>query len=91
MSDPTRGLYEKFKVSRTDGSSKPGRKHDGCEYFVLDLTHDEFALPSLIAYARACRKKFPLLAKDLDEKTRVIRALRGQFFQGPSPTRQERP
>lgn len=36
--DKKRGLYSKFKVERTDGSSAPGEKHDACEYFVLDLT-----------------------------------------------------
>ena len=38
-----RGLYEKFAVERTDGKSKIGEKHEGCEYFVLDLTHDPHA------------------------------------------------
>ena len=63
--DPTRGLYHKYIVTRTDGSSKPGEKHDGCQYFVLDCTHDEFALPALRAYAEACKAKYPLLSADL--------------------------
>lgn len=25
------GLYAKFRVERTDGTSEPGAKHDGCE------------------------------------------------------------
>ena len=40
MGDPTRGLYDKFYVKRTDGKSEPGQKHENCKYFVLDLTHD---------------------------------------------------
>lgn len=63
--DPQRGLYRKFNVTRTDGSSEPGRKHHGCEYFVLDLTHDKHAGPALAAYARSCEPEFPALASDL--------------------------
>jgi hypothetical protein len=47
MGDPTRGLYDKFNVSRTDGKSAPGEKHAGCRHFVLDLTHDPHARPAL--------------------------------------------
>lgn len=43
----TTGLYRKFIVTRTDGKSAPGQKHDGCDYFVLDLTHDPHAAPAL--------------------------------------------
>ena len=68
MGDRTRGLYGKFRVSRTDGSDAPGGKHDGCDYFVLDLTHDPFAIPALAAYANACRAAYPLLTADLDAK-----------------------
>ena len=64
----TTGLYAKFTVTRTDGQSEPGRKHDHCDYFVLDLTHDPFALPALKAYAEACRSEYPALASDLDAK-----------------------
>lgn len=59
------GLYRKFNVTRTDGSSAPGGKHEDCEYFVLDMTHDPFALPALTAYASACAVKYPPLAADL--------------------------
>jgi|CXWL01.1.fsa_nt_gi hypothetical protein len=65
MGDETRGLYDKFAVERTDGSSEPGGKHDGCRYYVLDLTHDPFARPALLAYAVACEADYPLLAADL--------------------------
>lgn len=85
MADPNRGLYAKFNVSRTDGTSAPGGKHDGCDYFVLDLTHDPFALPALIAYERACRDHYPVLTADLREKIRQMRALRGPFFMGGEP------
>jgi hypothetical protein len=64
--DADRGIYRKFKVERTDGSSAPGGKHSGCSYFVLDLDHDPFARPALGAYAKACRKKFPELARQLE-------------------------
>jgi hypothetical protein len=68
MGDTTRGLYQKFTVVRTDGSSAPGGKHEGCEYFVLDLTHDKHALPALRAYIQSCRAEYPLLAEDLGRK-----------------------
>lgn len=42
--DENRGLYEKFRVWRTDGSSDVGGKHEHCRYFVLDLTHDPYAI-----------------------------------------------
>jgi hypothetical protein len=66
MGDKTRGLYNKFTVTRTDGTSAPGGKHDGCEYFVLDLTHDKHAAAAIKAYANSCRAEYPLLAADLD-------------------------
>ena len=68
MSQPTKkalGLYHKFDVRRADGTDAPGGKHDGCSYFVLDLTHDPHAIPALRAYAKACRAEYPLLAIDL--------------------------
>jgi NTP pyrophosphatase (non-canonical NTP hydrolase) len=60
-----RGLYGKFLVKRQDGSSEVGGKHENCQYFVLDLTHDRNAVPALLAYATSCRGKFPELAADL--------------------------
>lgn len=70
MGDKTRGLYPegKFDVRRKDGSSLPGGKHEDCHYFVLDLTHDPFAIPAIRAYATACRAEYPLLARDLENK-----------------------
>lgn len=66
VSDKERGVYRKFKVTRTDGSHKKGGKHENCAYFVLDLGHDEYAIPALEAYAKACKTKFPELAKDIE-------------------------
>ena len=63
--DEDRGLYRKFDIRRMDGSSRKGKKHHGCKYFILDLDHDPFAVPALRAYAEACRGQFPVLAADL--------------------------
>lgn len=59
------GLYRKFSVTRTDGSSEPGGKHHGCEYFVLDVTHDPHAHAALAAYAAAVEATHPALAADM--------------------------
>ncbi len=67
------GLFPKFNVTRTDGTDAPGGKHHGCDYFVLDVTHDPFAAPALLAYAKACEKEYPALAKDLLAKCRTPR------------------
>jgi hypothetical protein len=76
MNDKTQiGLYRKFDVRRTDGSSEPGGKHAGCNYFVLDVTHDPHAISALRAYAESCRSQFPLLAADLD---RMVLSAQGQ-------------
>jgi len=72
MGDPNRGIYNKFFVARVDGSDGPGEKHDGCDYFVLDITHDRYARPALVAYANACRDEYPLLAADLDGKVAAL-------------------
>ena len=70
MSDKNKGIYEKFKVERTDGKSAPGEKHHNCRYFVIDIDHDEFASSTLRRYAGACASKHPRLAKDLKEIAR---------------------
>ena len=69
MGDKTRGLYGKFRVERTDGTSAPGERHHGCEYFVLDLTHDEHAFPALKGYVQSLKKtgEYPLLQADLEK------------------------
>jgi len=61
----TKGIYGKFMVKRTDGKDATGEKHENCDYFVLDLTHDPYALPALAAYATSCGHQYPELAKDL--------------------------
>ena len=61
------GLYNKFNVTRTDGSSKPGGKHEKCMYFTLDVTCDPFAIPALRAYAEACAEEYPILSSELFE------------------------
>ncbi len=66
--DTQRGLYEKFRVWRVDGQSEQGEKHAMCDYFVLDLTHDPFAIPAIQAYVESCKDRFPNLAADLREK-----------------------
>ena len=68
MDDKTRGLYDKFVVTRTDGSSARGKKHFRCEYFVLDLDHDPHAIAAISAYAKSCQKDYPILAMHLTEK-----------------------
>lgn len=59
------GLYRKFDVRRVDGSSEPGGKHHDCEYFVLDMMHDQHARAALRAYADACASTHPELSADL--------------------------
>lgn len=63
MNDKQRGLYAKYKpIERADA---PNPKHEGCEYFVLDLTHDPFAKDAALMYAFLCKDKYPKLANDL--------------------------
>ena len=72
MGDKSRGWFNKFTVNRTDGTDRKGGKHDGCEYFVLDLDHDPHALPALLAYADSAEKGgYRSLAYDIREKVRV--------------------
>lgn len=70
MTDQTKGLYEKFRVERTDGTSAPGGKHDGCEYFVLDMDHDDHARAAIEAYVLSLEsaEEYPKLAADLRYK-----------------------
>lgn len=75
MGDKTRGLYDKFDVRRTAGSSEPGGKHEGCEYFVLDLTHDKHAEAALRAYAESCAAEYPLLSNDIRRKLDIATAV----------------
>ena len=59
------GLYQKYAVYRMDGTDAPGGKHYDCEYFVLDVTHDPYAIPALTAYEDAAKGTHPQLAADL--------------------------
>lgn len=74
----TRGVFEKFKIMRTDGD--PTGNHRICSYFVLDLDHDENAIPALRAYAKSCAKKRPQLAKDLNRMIKLACGPKGEFF-----------
>lgn len=65
MNDKAQGVYQKYEVTRTDGSSGEGGKHHRCRYFVLDLDHDKHAAAALSAYADSCRQESPALASDL--------------------------
>ncbi len=71
--DPRDGIYHKFWVRRTDGSSRDGGKHAECEYFVLDWDHDPYAPAAALAYADACEQAHPDLAIDLRERARRAR------------------
>lgn len=83
MGQKDKGLYSKFEIARTDGQSTIGQKHFNCEYFVLDLTHDEHAIPALEAYAKsAMTAGYKLLAKDLMKRVASMKAaqrLRGSY------------
>ena len=68
MDNTARGLYRKYFVERTDGSSEAGKKHHDCEYFVLDMHHDKHAISALRAYILSCRKEYPALAENLSDK-----------------------
>ena len=65
MSDKERGIYQKYNVTRTDGSSGPGGKHEHCHYWVLDLNHDKHAIAAYRAYAESCAEEYPVLASDI--------------------------
>lgn len=64
----TEGLHQKYEVRRKDGKDAAGEKHAGCEYFVLDVTHDPHSQEALKAYALACAESNPFLAIDIVEK-----------------------
>lgn len=68
VSAEQQGLFRKFDVRRVDGTDKPGGKHHGCRYFVLDVDHDPCARAALTAYAAACEATHPVLAADLRTK-----------------------
>lgn len=66
------GLYQKYRVERVDGSDQPGGRHDGCRYFVLDLTHDPSARFAARIYAEDIEGARPRLSAELlDELARL--------------------
>lgn len=68
LTDEQQGAYRKFDVQRTDGSSRCGGKHGGCEYFVLDVDCDPYAAAALTAYANAAEATHPKLAADMRQR-----------------------
>lgn len=60
-----RGIYNKFIVKRVDNNDGPGDKHERCQYFVLDLTHDPHATIAILAYAESAKHQYPVLSQDL--------------------------
>jgi hypothetical protein len=78
-----RGLYAKFTVERTDGSSGPGGKHDGCRYFVIDVTHDKHAAGVLEVYANAIAEENPKLYDDLNDLLATLTLSRGSCTGDP--------
>ena len=76
-SDVGKGLYPKYTVIRNDGRDKPGEMHEGCEYFVIDLTHDPLAVAPLEAYAeKASEAGYHDLARDLRLKEKITAVCR---------------
>lgn len=75
--DTDKGIYRKFRVTRTDGSSKKGKKHANCRYFVLDLSCDDDAAEALQAYAARIESRNPTLASDLMHTASDIKYRRG--------------
>lgn len=77
MSDEHKGIYRKYRVERLNDSAN---KHKFCNYFVLDLDHDKFAIPALRAYAKACKKEYPQLAKDIQWALQLASGPKGEYF-----------
>ncbi|WLE60268.1 hypothetical protein GIY62_06295 [Burkholderia plantarii] len=78
----SQGLYRKYEVKRADGSDAPGGKHHGCEFFVLDLTHDAHAPAAMIAYARSAAASHPQLAADIISRFDVGDTADAAMFNG---------
>ncbi len=68
LTNKGQGVYRKFDVRRTDCSDQPGGKHHGCEYFVLDVTHDPHAKAALQKYADECESSHMTLAADMRDR-----------------------
>ena len=79
MDDKTKGMYDKFRVTRNDGSSEPGGKHEDCFYFVLDLHHDPLAIPAMIEYSDVARAAgYDVLADDIMARVTARMAQRNE-------------
>ena len=52
-------LYNKYIVKRTDGADRPGERHAGCHYFVLDMDHDPAACAAMRCYADFYKDSHP--------------------------------
>lgn len=59
MSDERKGLYEKYKLQKADGTPVSG------DYFVLRPSRDPHAAVALRAYAKSITDENPELAQDL--------------------------
>jgi hypothetical protein len=57
------GLIQKYFVQRL---ADPERKHDHCDFFVLDLSHSDAAVEAAKTYARLTGNQRLLL--DIEEK-----------------------
>jgi len=80
------GLYNKFKVTRTDGKDAVGEKHEHDEYFVLNLSTDKNSIPAICAYIEACESEYPALAADLRAKIAEINDQKNVFTLTPQIT-----
>jgi hypothetical protein len=68
MRDDQSGIYRKYKVIRLNDADE---KHTDCEFFVLDWSHDKFAITAMKAYADACKDEYPELARDIAHYIKV--------------------
>lgn len=54
--------------------------------FVLDIAEDQFAIPALAAYAKACSNDYPALAADLNRKIAAVAQKSSEFVIVPEVT-----
>ncbi len=59
----SKGFYDKYKVSKTDGETDPD-----ADYFVLRLDNDPHARIAAYHYALSVKEENPNLAFDLQRK-----------------------
>lgn len=63
------GVFKKYSVVRL--ADRAG-KHVGCDFFVLDVTHDPHAVSALLAYAESVANDNPDLAKELRARLGLV-------------------